>query len=312
MSAVTSETPFQTAQTFSSTNSSSHGSKATNTIVAGILGLAGIAGVASLASWAHQVGQAKKASKPGSFLSKGHDFNFVIPPYIPGRPKRKIPKSYQITLTLTPVDIDEGYSYQQVVWQRFNINDGSPKFTARLDYDRAFGTANIRDGGDNINRVAFSDRPLSIRHAKSRGTTDNSEYVEARNSEEEDEEDRLFVPDLNQQVGFQSFIVMDESIGYAEQISASFDLILRVYKTQDVEVGQILSPAYVKHKAVPLLGEQGIRLSKLPKVATWLLVSDGSETVCDELDIREITSVQRTRSGNIVLHPATETCKPDT
>ncbi|KAJ6567170.1 hypothetical protein DFH09DRAFT_453382 [Mycena vulgaris] len=244
-----SDTPNSTGHTFTSAGSPSHRAVIAGSIVAGIVGLVGIIGFISFANWAHLVNQAKKASKPGAFPSKSHEFNFVVPPYPPGRPRRDKAKSYQITLTLTPVDIEEGYTYQQVVWQRFNISDGSLKFTARLDYDRAFGTANIRDGSDNINRVAFSDRPLSFpgRPVPLKGSAwanplefitrkykriiarnedhipvrvvigsyicESSEYVEDRNVEEEGEEDHLCGPELNQQAGFQSFVVMDDNIG---------------------------------------------------------------------------------------------------
>ncbi|KAJ7103929.1 hypothetical protein C8R44DRAFT_808376, partial [Mycena epipterygia] len=298
-------------------------------IVAGIVALVGIAGILALTNWAHQVNQAKKVKKFVFFISRTefHEFNFLLPfpPHLP-RPKKKMVGSFQITLTLTPVDIEEDHTYQQVVWQRFNINDGSREFTARLDYDRAFGTANIRDGSDNINRVSFSDRPLSIGHAKpgrpvplegsawanpldfivrkytriiarnesrvpvrvvigsyicegSEGSsTESSEHdLEEGNVEGEEEEDRLCRPKLKQQVGFQSFVVFDNEIGHEEELSASFDLILRAYKTHDVEVAQILSPAYLRDKAVPLLEDQGIRVSKLPKSATWYIIMNGSD-----------------------------------
>ncbi|KAJ7797912.1 hypothetical protein B0H14DRAFT_2909130 [Mycena olivaceomarginata] len=326
-SPVSTITPGPTAHLLDSGKSSSHRVAVVGSVIGGILGMASIIAFISFAKWAHQVSHAKKASKPGAFKSKSHEFDFVIPPYVPGRPRRESAKSYQITLTLTPVDIEEGHTYQQVAWQRFNItqSDTSSTVTARLDYDRAFGTANIRTGGDAINGVAFCDHPKSFEHAKpgrpvpfkghawsnplqfitrkykriiARNDDDvplrvvigsyvcegsqpelnrSSEYVEDRDVEQGGEEDRLWGPMSSGQVGFQSFVVMDENIGYAEQISASFDLILRIYKTQDVEVGQILSPAYVRNKTVPLLGEQGIRLSKLPRVATWLVVTEGSD-----------------------------------
>ncbi|KAJ7022212.1 hypothetical protein C8F04DRAFT_1272851 [Mycena alexandri] len=178
-------------------------------------------------------------------------------------------------------NIEDGYTYQQVAWQRFNFrqSDEPSKVTARLDYDRAFGTANIRSGGDAINGVAFCDHPVSFEHAKpgrpvpfkgqawayplqfitrkykriiarnddhvplrsyvceemQRESTHSSEDAEDRDVEQEGEDTRLFGSTSNEGVGFQAFVVMDEKIGYAEQISASFDLILRIYKTQDVE-----------------------------------------------------------------------------
>ncbi|KAF7349822.1 hypothetical protein MVEN_01282500 [Mycena venus] len=285
----------------------SHNGAITGYTVAGILSLVGIAGLIALANWVSQVIQAKKASKPGMFPSK----------------KEKI-KSHQITLTLTPVDIEEGYTYRQVVWQRFNIDNGSSQFTARLDYDRAFGTANIRRGRDEINSVSFCDRPLSIGHAKpgriiplkgsawanplefiirkyNRITARNDSHAPVRmvlgsyicqgsegsstesfvgmeegNMEEAAEHDYLVHSQSTQDVGFQSFVVMDHETGYAETLSASFDLILRAYKTHGVEVGQILSPLYLRDEAVPLLGEQGIRISKLPKIATWGIIPNKS------------------------------------
>ncbi|KAF7344110.1 hypothetical protein MVEN_01700800 [Mycena venus] len=303
----------------------SHTEAVTGYTVAGILGLVGIAGLIALANWANQVIQAKKASKPGMFSSKVHEFIFFFPPYLPWpkKEKKKI-KAHQITLTLTPVDIEEGYTYQQVVWQRFNIDNGSSQFTARLDYDRAFGTANIRRGRDEINNVSFCDRPLSIGHAKpgriiplkgsvwtkplefiirkynritarndthvpvrmvlgsyicqgSEGSlTESSGDVEEGNVEEAAEHDFLVRSHSTQDVGFQSFVVMDQDIGYAGTLSASFDLILRAYKTHGVEVGQILSPPYLRDQAVPLLGEQGIRISKLPRIATWGIIPNES------------------------------------
>ncbi|KAF7349827.1 hypothetical protein MVEN_01283200 [Mycena venus] len=291
-------------------------------IIAGILSLLGIAG---LGNWASQVIQAKLASKPGANSSKFHEFIFLFPPYLPW-PKKEKNKiaSGLITLTLTPVDIEEDYTYQQVVWRRFNIDNGLPQFTARLDYDRAFGTANIGRGRDEINGVSFCDRPLSIAHAKpgriiplkgsawanplefiiqkynriiarndsdipvrmvlgsyickeSEGSsTDSSEDVEERNMEKAVEHNELVGSQLIPDVGFQSFVVMDHKIGYAETLSASFDLILHAYKTHGVEVGQILSPSFLRDQAVPLLGEQGIRISKLPKIATWSIIPNES------------------------------------
>ncbi|KAJ7491500.1 hypothetical protein B0H11DRAFT_2009314 [Mycena galericulata] len=315
------------AQSFASAKSPSHRAKITHSVIAGIVGLVGVVCVAALVNLAYQINIAKKAGKPGSFPNKSHKFIFVIPPYMPDLRRNKRPNSYQITLTLTPVDIQEGYTYQQVVWWRFNINDGSDKFTAKLDYDRAFGTANIRDSIDSIDRVSWCDPPVSFGHAKPgrpvyfRQSTwkalnfirwkyqriiarnedhvpmrmvigndvsllwlcacegepaENSQHVVGDNVEEAIEIDAL-VPKSNQEARFQSFAVLDETIEYLEQISASFDLILHAYKTQDVEVGQILPWEYLESKAVPLLGEEGIRLSKLPKVATWSIVSDGSD-----------------------------------
>ncbi|KAJ7433685.1 hypothetical protein B0H11DRAFT_2121028 [Mycena galericulata] len=332
-----------TAQSFASAKSPSHRAKITHSIIAGIVGLVGIVCVAALANLAYQISIAKKAGKPGSFPNKSHKFIFVIPPYMPDLRRNKRPNSYQITLTLTPVDIQDDYTYQQVAWQRFNINDGSDQFTATLQYDRAFGAANIRNSVDSINRVSWCDPPVSFGHAKpgrpvylrqstwkalnfirwkyqriiarnedrvpvrmvigndvsllylcacyqnnsaigsyicheegGGEPTEISQHVADDNVEEAIEIDAL-VPKPNEDAGFQSFVVLDETIDYAEQISASFDLILRAYKTQDVEVGQILPWNYLRDKAVPLLGEQGIRLSKLPKVATWSILSDGSD-----------------------------------
>ncbi|KAF7362655.1 hypothetical protein MVEN_00614600 [Mycena venus] len=287
------------------TNVNTVPSTATSSIVAGILGLVGIIGVISLAGWASQVIQAKKASKPGANSSKSHDFIFFFPPYLP-RPKKEKIKSHQITLTLTPLDIEEGYTYKEVVWQRFNIDDGSSQFTARLDYDRAFGTANIRSGRDDINGVSFCDRPLSIGHAKpgriiplkgsawanplefiirkyTRITARNDNHFPVRmvlgsyiceGSEVSSTESSGDV--VEGEVRFQSFVVMDDPIGYAETLSASFDLILRAYKTNGAEVGQILSPQYLRDEAVPLLGERGIRISKLPKITTWGIIPNES------------------------------------
>ncbi|KAF7335487.1 hypothetical protein MVEN_02202200 [Mycena venus] len=303
---VASDTPDSTTQTLSSTKSPSRRAGIVHSIVGGIVGMISIVGVISLASWASKVIQAKKASKPGANSSKSHDFVFFFPPYLP-RPKKEKIKSHQITLTLTPVDIEEGYTYQQVVWQRFNIDDGSSQFTARLDYDRAFGTANIRSGRDEINGVSFCDRPLSFGHAKpgriiplknsvwanplefiirkySRITARNDNHFPVRvvlgsyiyegneHSSTESPEDVV----EGQNVRFQSFVVMDDPIGYAETLSASFDLILRAYKTHGVEVGQILSPQYLRDEAVPLLGERGIRISKLPNFATWGIIPNES------------------------------------
>ncbi|KAJ7775553.1 hypothetical protein B0H16DRAFT_1507853, partial [Mycena metata] len=311
-SPVSTTAPVRTGDVLVSRKPSSHTAKVVGSIVGGLLGLAAIIGFISFASWAHKIRHAKKASKPGAFKSKTHEFNFVIPPYRPDHKSwRNSFNSFQITLTLTPVDIEEGYTYQQVAWQTFDVTQSakSTTVTKRLDYDRGFGAANIQDGGDAIGGVAFSKSPQTFEHAKPgrpvpfRGHTwsnplrfiarkyqriiarnddhvplrlvigsyvwdekerYSSEYVDARDGVEEG------------QAGFQSFVVMDDKIGYAEEISASFDLILRVYKTQGVQVEQILSPAYVKHKAVPLLGE-GIKLSKLPMVATWVVDTEGPD-----------------------------------
>ncbi|KAJ7243499.1 hypothetical protein C8J57DRAFT_62636 [Mycena rebaudengoi] len=281
--------------------------------IAAIIGLLAIAALGNLAS---QVIQAKKASKPGANAKKSREFIFVFPPYFP-RPKKEKIKSHQITLTLAPVDIEDDYTYQQVVWQRFNIDDGSSEFSAKFNYDRGFGTANIKPGRDEINGVSFCDRPLAIGHAKpgriiplkgsawanalefiirkyTRITARNDSEVPLRlvigtyncvendpeaagegNVEGTEEHDYLVRSQSAGWVEFQSFVIMDDPIHYAETLSASFDLTLRAYKTHDVDVGQILSPSYLRDKAVPLLGE-GIRISKLPKIATWNILSNDS------------------------------------
>ncbi|KAJ7044358.1 hypothetical protein C8F04DRAFT_1389227 [Mycena alexandri] len=315
-SPVSTTTPDPNPNVLVSGKSVSHKATIAGSVVGGVLGLVALIGFISFASWAHKISHAKKASKPGAFKSKAHEFNFVIPPYRPDRKSRRNSfNPFQITLTLTPVDIEEGYTYQQVAWQTFDVTQSakSSTVTKRLDYDRGFGAANIHDGGDAIGGVAFCKRPQTFEHAKpgrpvpfkgqtwsnalkfiarkyrriiarnddnvplrlvigsyvwnrrERGSTYSSEYVDARDVVEEGE------------AGFQSFVVMDDKIGYAEEISASFDLILRVYRTEGVQVEQILSPAYVKHKAVPLLGAEGIRLSKLPMVATWVVDTEGPD-----------------------------------
>ncbi|KAJ7737054.1 hypothetical protein B0H16DRAFT_1572488 [Mycena metata] len=322
-SPVSTTTPEATAFLRVSQRKSPPKATIVGTVIGGILGVGGIIAFASLANWLHKIRQAKKAKKPGSFKSKGHEFNFVVPPpYVPGNPRKESPQSYQITLTLTPVDIEEGYAYQEVVWQRFLVTQTdiskTRRFTAKLDYDRAFGTANIRTGGDAINGVAFSDQPNCFEYAKpgrpipfrgyawanslqfiarkyTRIMARNEGHVPLRlvigsyvREEDQREFDYRTLEEGKQSeiwdsgtteaaAAFQSFVVMDDKIGYGEQVSASLDLILRVYKTQDVEVGQILSPTYVRHKAVPLLGEGGIRLSKLPRIATWLVDTEGSD-----------------------------------
>ncbi|KAJ7130887.1 hypothetical protein C8R46DRAFT_1141385 [Mycena filopes] len=269
---------------------------------------------------------AEQAKKPGVFTSKGQEFNFVIPPH--DRPLTFQSTPYQITLTLTPVDIEEGYTYQEVVWQTFAVPQTNisktRKFTARLDPARAFGTANIH--WDDINNVALCHKPKCFVDAKPgrpilfKGyvCANTLQYIASKNTRimarNDDhvpmrlvigsyirEQDQL-KPNWNQGlrmssndgVNFQSFIVMDDAIGYGEEVSASVDLILRVYKTRDVqgqvrepcrvfepeylEAGQILSPTYVKHKAVPLLSGAGVRLSMLPRVATWLVKTEGQDT----------------------------------
>ncbi|KAJ7776322.1 hypothetical protein B0H16DRAFT_1506355 [Mycena metata] len=313
-SSVSTTIPGPTTNVLVSGKSSSKRATIAGSVVGAVVGLVAILGLISFASWAHQISHAKKASKPGAFKSKAHQFNFVIPPYLPDRkPRRNSFSSFQITLTLTPVDIEENYTYQQVAWQTFKVvqSDKSSTVTKRLDYDRGFGAANIMDGGDAIGGAAFCKRPQFFEHAKPgrpvpfRGQTWSNPLqfiaqkyrrIIARNDDHvplrlvigsyvcpENQRRSTLGPDdmdgqdVVEEVGFQSFVLMDEKIGYAEQVSASFDLVLRAYKTQDIQVEQILSPAYVKHKAVPLLGEDGIRLSKLPMVATWLVDTDGSD-----------------------------------
>ncbi|KAJ7184982.1 hypothetical protein C8R46DRAFT_1065690 [Mycena filopes] len=291
-------------------------------VIGGIAGLAALIAFLKFLHWLREISQAKKAAKPGAMKSKTREFNFIIPPCPPGT-SRGNSTSYQIALTLTPVDIEDNYTYKEVVWQREKVipNETSKTrtYTAKLDYDRAFGTANIRTGGDIINGVSYCDHPTSFQHAKpgrpipfkghvwsnplqfiahkyTRIIARNDDHVPLRlvigsyvrpedqpvsiHSSEYGEYHNLEEGDRNGNEkisGFQPFVIMDDKIQYAQQISASLDLVLRIYKTQDVEVGQILSPTYLKRKAVPLLGEGGIKLSKLPRVATWVVDTEGSD-----------------------------------
>lgn len=49
-----------------------------------------------------------------------------------------------------------------------------------------------------------------------RSTTESYDHLEEGNMEEEGEEDRLYRPKSKQQVGFQSFVVIDDEIGYVD------------------------------------------------------------------------------------------------
>jgi len=207
-------------------------------------------------------------------------------------------------------------SASRLAAQMFTITRESPKWTERLHYKRAFGIAITESGGDALHNVVFCREPTSKEHAKpGRALLWTASWgnplsqfmplkytrIIARNQDEkytpqrlvigswvdgesdEEKEETALLPKSEQQFArFQSFAVMEDETGikYGEELSASFDLILRAYKikTQDAEVTQILSTKYLDDKAVPLLGKEGICLSTLPEKTTWFMTSkNGSD-----------------------------------
>ncbi|KAJ7027167.1 hypothetical protein C8F04DRAFT_1123238 [Mycena alexandri] len=96
-SSASTTVPGPTANVLVSGESVSHTATIAGSVVGAIVGLATILGLISFASWAHQISHAKKASKPGAFKSKAHEFNFVIPPYLPDRkPQKSSFNSFQV------------------------------------------------------------------------------------------------------------------------------------------------------------------------------------------------------------------------
>ncbi|KAJ6498674.1 hypothetical protein DFH09DRAFT_1203938 [Mycena vulgaris] len=231
--------------------------------IAAIIGLLAITALGNLG---------QPSLKPGANAKKSREFIFVFPPYLP-RPKKEKIKSHQSAYHPT-------HSYSRG-FGTANIKAGRDEINGVSFCDRPLAIGHAKPGriiplkgSAWANALEFiirkytritarndSEVPLRVVIGTYNCAGNDPEAAVDGNVEDTEEHDHLVRSQSAGWVEFQSFVIMDDPIHYAETLSASFDLTLRAYKTHDVEVGQILSPSYLRNKHI-LSSDSGIELKR--------------------------------------------------